>query len=296
MQRLKSLPCLVFLFWLAPSLGAESTPPTTQLSELVSAARAKVQSLESAASRRDYQAFLASRHLEESEVRYSDYAMVHLLFEATRDAGYWGLHWSVTDQPPNSDRIWQQWKSATSPSFTRQSATAECDELSALFSFLVARAGVKSVGLFWPYTNHTVAVWTIHTARASNGQTKPIRVVIPTSQVFLTDLDTFDTRRFDPWRQKTIYDYTRRDVPDSFALPGPLFDFFLSQLDKYAGASESTLQQLRNLRDAVFNGNLSPEQAARAALGLGSDRPAPAAREDLAAFEQFAWDLGHLRR
>jgi hypothetical protein len=47
----------------------------------------------------------------------------------------------------------------------------------------------------------------------------PIRIVIPTSQIFLTDADTFDTRKFDPWRQKTIYVYTRRDVPDSFVLP-----------------------------------------------------------------------------
>jgi hypothetical protein len=33
----------------------------------------------------------------------------------------------------------------------------------------------------------------------------PIRIVTPTSQIFLTDADTFDTRKFDPWRQETIY-------------------------------------------------------------------------------------------
>jgi len=29
----------------------------------------------------------------------------------------------------------------------------------------------------------------------------------------------FDTRKFDPWRQKTIYEYTRRDAPDSYEFP-----------------------------------------------------------------------------
>jgi hypothetical protein len=51
----------------------------------------------------------------------------------------------------------------------------------------------------------------------------PIRIVIPTSQIFLTDADI---RKFDPWHQKTIYEYTPRAVPDSFVLPKPLFDFF----------------------------------------------------------------------
>jgi hypothetical protein len=153
----------------------------------------------------------------------------------------------MTDQPPNSDRIWSQWKTLGRPSYLEKTATAECDELSALFSFLVARAGVKGVGLFWPYPKHTVAVWSIRTA---NGET--IGVVVPTPQIFLTENDSFGTRGFDPWRQKTIYDYGRRDVPDSLELPKPLFDFFVTQAEKYGGASTAALQQLRKLRDAVF--------------------------------------------
>jgi hypothetical protein len=288
----KLLFVLAILLFAIPRTHAQSAPPnsssTTPLSELLSAIRAKSKSLESApAMRQGFQSFLAAHHLDASAVRYSDYVLVHLLFEATRDAGFWGMHWSITDQPPNSDQIWRQWKSVTSPSFTRQTATAECDELSALFAFLVVRSGVKSVGLFWPYPNHTVAVWTIHPIGSASA--KPIRVVIPTSQIFLTDADTFDTHGFDPWQQKNIYDYTRRDAPDSFALPRPLFDFFLAETDKYAGASESALQQLRNLRGAVFNHELTPAQAAaeaRRRRAAFSTTP-----EDSGAFQHFADDL-----
>ena len=247
--------------------------------------RAKSKSLESSsAQRRAYDSFLAAHKLAPASVSYSDFILVRIIFEATRDAGFWNMHWSVTDKPPNSDEVWRQWKSVTRPAFASKTATAECDELSALFAFLAERVGIKSVGLFWPYPNHTVAVWTVHPANA-----QPIRVVIPTSQIFLTEDDTFDTKKFDPWHQKTIYDYTRRDVPDSFELPKPLFDFFLSQLGKYAGASTEALQQLRNLRDAVFQKTLTPEAAAQEALRRAAAYSS--SDEDRAAFQSFAKDL-----
>jgi hypothetical protein len=130
-----------------------------------------------------------------------------------------------------------------------------------------------------------VAVWTLHPAARP-----AIRVVVPTSQIFLTESDTFDTKKFDPWHQKTIYDYTRRDVPDAFEIPKPLCDFFLQQVDKYGSASEKTLQQLRYLRDAVFVGSLTPEQAAREALRLRSTLTSIPA-EDFAALQYFASDM-----
>jgi len=208
---------------------------------------------------------------------------VRLLFEATRDAGFWNLHWAITDQPPHSDRIWQQLKNVNRPSPVESTATAECDELSALYAFLVGRSGVKGVGLFWLAPNHTVAVWVVHPATGPS-----VRVVVPTAQIFLDDM--FDTKKFNPWRQKTIYEYTRRDVPDSFELPKPLCDFFLQQVNKYAGASDLTLQHLRYLREGMFSAAQTPEQAAREALkernGLGAG---PA--EDLAALQNFAQDM-----
>lgn len=218
-------------------------------------------------------------------MRYSDYVLVRLYFESTRDAGLWNLHWAITDKPPNSDNIWPQWRSVVRPSATRPTATAECDELSALFAFLVERSGVKSVGLFWPYANHTVAVWVVQPTKGS-----AVRVVVPTTQIFLEETDDFDTPKFNPWRQKTIYEYTRRDVPDSFVLPPKLFGFFLQQVDKYAGASDATLQQLRYLRDAVLQKAWTPEQAAQVAVQKrAAFSKLPSA--DLAALDHFIQDM-----
>lgn len=256
------------------------------LSQFVADIQQKAKSLENTTGMRlGFQSFVSARNLSPQSVRYSDYVLIRLLFEATRDAGLWNVHWSITDQPPNSDNVWHQWHAIKKPSFWEPTATAECDELSALFAFLVERAGVGSVGLFWPASNHTVAVWVL---KPPSG--KVIRVVVPTSQIFLTETDYFDTKKFDPWRQKTIYEYTRRDVPDSFELPKPLTEFFLHQLDKYAGATDATLQRLRYLRDAVLNRQMTPDQAAREALGQRASL-ATGAAEDASALQNFANDM-----
>lgn len=268
-----------------PSRSATLAQPTT-LANLEAQLRAKAKALEdSTGMRLAFQTFLSAHKLSPNSINYSDFVLIRLLFEATRDAGFWNLHWAITDQPPNSDRIWQQWKAIHRPSVLTPTATAECDELSALYAFLVERAGVRSVGLLWPYANHTVAVWMVHPANGA-----PIRVVVPTTQIFLDERDFFDTPKFNPWRQKNIYEYTRRDVPDSFDLPKPLFDFFLSQVDKYAGASDATLQQLRYLRETVLLRQWTPEQAAHEALNKRAALASPSA-EDLAAFQAFALDM-----
>jgi hypothetical protein len=263
-----------------------SSPSENNVAQFVSLLRAKAKVLESSSGMRlGFQSFTSAHKLPPESIRYSDYVLVRLLFEATRDAGFWNLHWAITDQPPNSDRIWKQWQSIGNPSPLQSTATAECDELSALYAFLVERAGVKSVGLLWPAPNHTVAVWVVHPASGP-----VVRVVVPTTQIFLDDTDRFDTKKFDPWRQKTIYEYTRRDVPDSFRLPKPLFDFFLQQVDKYGGASDATLQQLRYLREGVFLKSWTPEQAAQQALKRGNTLASGPA-EDLVPLQNFAQDM-----
>jgi hypothetical protein len=260
--------------------------PGSRLAPLVEAIRTEAKALEgSSGMRQGFQSFTSAYKISPGGIRYSDFVLVRLLYEATRDAGLWNLHWTITNQPPNSDRIWQQWKGVGAPVATSPTASAECDELSALYAFLVGRAGVHGVGLFWPYPNHTVAVWVIQPVAGPT-----VRVVVPTSQIFLDVTDSFGTRKFNPWRQKTIYEYRRRDVPDSFELPKPLFDFFVAQLDKYGGASDSTLQELRYLREGVFLEYWTSEQAAqdalrrRSALGSGPS-------EDLKAFQSFAEDM-----
>jgi hypothetical protein len=290
--RLVSICCAVLLtgwFAFCSQLRAQSparpAPTNTSVVALVAGLKAKSKSLESSpVLHRDFDSFLANHKLTPGSVSYSDFVLIHLVFEATRDAGFWNMHWSITDKPPNSDEVWRQWKEIARPSYSEKTATAECDELSALFAFLVERTGVKSVGLFWPYSNHTVAVWTVHPANSG-----PIRVVIPTSQIFLTENDTFDTHGFDPWHQKTIYEYTRKDAQDSFEIPQPLFAFFMAQMDKYGSASTSTLQQLRNLRHAVFQHALTPDQAAKEALRRIASYAF--SEEDRSAFQHFAEDL-----
>jgi len=268
-----------------PSQAATAAQPTT-LANLETQLRAKARTLENSSGMRlAFQTFLSAHKLAPGSVSYSDFVLIRLLFEATRDAGLWNLHWAITDQPPNSDSIWKQWKAVRRPSVLDPTATAECDELSALYAFLVERAGVRSVGLLWPYPNHTVAVWMVHPANGA-----PIRVVVPTTQIFLEQNDYFDTPKFNPWRQKNIYEYARRDVADSFELPKQLFGFFLSQVEKYAGASDTTLQKLRYLRETVLLRRWTPEQAARQALidRAALKSPSP---NDLAAFQTFATDM-----
>jgi hypothetical protein len=268
-------------------IAAQSSPAVSgvTLAQFTRLIRDKANARENdPAMRLSFKSFTTASRIQPERVSYSDFVVIRLLYEATRDAGLWNLHWTITDRPPNSDNIWRQWRAVGHPSPVSPTASAECDELSALYAFLARRAGIKGVGLFWPYPNHTVAVWELHPA-----EHPAIRMVVPTSQIFLDVNDSLDTHRFNAWSQKSIYEYSRRDVPDSFELPGPLVDFFLSQVDRYAGASDATLQQLRYLRESVFQTRRTPEEAAREALRLREVRVSSAA--DLAAFQSFAQDM-----
>jgi len=282
--------CVVVVLMTAVGWTADPKPPQSvspsDVAHLVSEVRSRSKALENSSGMRySFHSFTVAYKIAPTSISYSDFVIVRLLYEATRDAGFWNMHWTITNMPPNSDQVWKQWKAVRTVSPLTSTASAECDELSALFAFLVERAGVRSVGLFWPYSNHTVAVWVLHPANGAE-----VRVVVPTSQVFLDVHDSFGTKKFNAWHQKTIFEYKRRDAPDSFELPKPLFDFFLQQVDKYAGASDSTLQEIRYLREGVFLKYWTADAAAQDALdrkrSLGSG---PA--EDLAAFQNFADDM-----
>jgi hypothetical protein len=267
-----------------PAARNGASPPS--LRQLILEIQSKADLLQNTAGMREsFHSFTAAYKLSPDAVRYRDFVIVRLIYEATRDAGFWNLHWTITDQPPISDQVWKQWGTLKHPTPARLTAIAECDELSALYAFLVRRAGVHGVGLFWPAANHTVAVWELHPANAA-----PVRVVVPTSQIFLDFTDSFGTRKFNPWNQKTIFEYKRQDAPDSFEFPRPLFDLFLRQIDRYAGASDATLQQLRYLREGVFLKVWTPEAAAQDALRRRTDLHSGPA-EDLAAFWNFAEDM-----
>ncbi len=203
--------------------------------------------------RAEFKQLQSSHGIADSEQMYKDFVRVRLAFEATRDSGLWQLRWAVTDQQPNSDKIWQQWKQwrqQTNPQAKQATATAECDELSALFAVIARGLGVAEVGLFWPTSNHTVAVWK---AKGNKGQ--EVRVVVPTSQIFLDNKATLGTTDFDPYQQKNIYNYTRQDVKRTDKIPAKLAEMMLTQLTIFGGQSSKQLQQRRNQLSKILGGS-----------------------------------------
>ncbi len=201
--------------------------------------------------RGEYDALLTKHGLRDDARLYADYLRVRLAFEATRAGGLWGLEWRVTDRLPQSDAIWTQWRAFRAPAgatWPTTTAVAECDELSALFAVVARGIGLSrrsQVGLFWPTSNHTVAVWAIGDA----GDGRTVRIVVPTSQIFLDSAQSLGTETFDPWRQPRIYDYGRRDIAMDATLPAPLARYFMAQVRRDGARSRGVLQGLRNRRE-----------------------------------------------
>jgi hypothetical protein len=222
------------------------------ISELFAAMSAQADALSaSSVVRGEYDALLKKHGLQGDDALYADFLRVRLAFEATRAGGWWGLRWRVTDMEPNSEAVWSQWRASTSTRAMQgpTTAIAECDELSALFAVVTHGLGLSKrsrVGLFWPTSNHTVAVWTIDDASGK----ERARIVVPTSQIFLDGAQSLGTDGFDPWRQPKVYDYRRRDIAKTETLPAPLVRYFLAQNARYGALSRGELQTFRNLRES----------------------------------------------
>jgi len=241
---------------------------------------------ESASVRKDFEIFSWRHDLKSDEMLYSQYVKIKALFESTRDGGLWGLHWRITNREPDSTRIWRQWQNLKGDiSLVRPTAIAECDEISALLAFLSKKMGIRGVGLFWPTWNHTIAVWFM-----KPNAKKEIRIMVPTTQIFLQESDYFGTDKFDPWRQKSVFEYRGEDIKDTSLLPKKLADFFIRQITKYAGASERTLQYLRYLRDSVFCNYLTPGEAAARARNAQATISG-GAKQNIAAIQSFIDDM-----
>lgn len=238
--------------------------PTTTLDELVAGIKSEVRDL--AAHKVVYEEYLDfknGRHLQ--HLSYFDYLKSKVAFECTRDSGLWHVAWAITDRQPDSKNVWAQWKAVRGRPKS-VTAIAECDEISALYAFLARKLGVGGIGLFWPTSNHTVAVWKLE------GQ----RVVVPTTPIFLERYDGFDAKGFDPRKQSVIYDYTAEDVPGNYLLPRPLAVFFLAQVREYGGASKKLLHELRYAREHIQRGEPGPPslERAEALLKTAADRRA----------------------
>lgn len=236
----------------------------------------------SSATRADFEAFATQHRLAPEDALYDRYVRVKIAFEATRAGGLLGARWGVTDQEPNSDRVWAAWR--TLEALALETVSAECDELSALFAVVARGLGVGDIGLFWPTWNHTVAVWTLPGADG-----KPVRIVVPTSQVFLDPQQSLGTESFDAWTQKTIYTYGREDVAADLHLDDGFVDASVARVMALAPASSAALQTMRNLREILQN-----RMASRAQVRSVLDERLPPLEfgEDAAAIAAFRVELG----
>ena len=195
---------------------------------------------------KSYRALLAEYDLEPSDVSVESYSRVRLVFEATRDGGLWGVKWKITDRMPWSDAIWEQWKNvdfgAPEPEPT---AFAECDELSALFASLARDVGVQGfVGLHWPAWNHTVAVWELRRGATERDPGARVRVMVPTSQIWLSREATLGSREFKT--DRAVFPYQRKDMKETSELPVALARFLVSRLERYGALSNEALLERRN--------------------------------------------------
>lgn len=230
----------------------------------------------------DQRALAARFALPTDDAARRDYARVTVVFEATREGGWWWVDWAITDAEPRSDAVWAAW---ARPGGEAATAVAECDETAALFAFLVRRLGVADAGLLWPRPDHTVAVWT---TRATTGA--PVRVIVPTSQVLLGPREGLGTAGFDASRQKRIYPYERADVAGSGALDPVLSGFFVRQLDRWATTPAAVQADLRVLRDRGLRGvdDAALAEAARAVAPGWADRFAAELDDRAAVRRQLA--------
>ena len=206
--------------------------------------------------REEYRRLMQAQGLPDDDAWLADYLRIRIAFEATRAGGLWGLEWRVTDQLPQSDRIWAQWDGLALPAdgaLPFSTAIAECDELSALFAVVARGMGLSArsrVGLFWPTHNHTVAVWTIlPAADAATNLPAEVRIVVPTSQIFLDGAQSLGTHGFDPWSQPKIFPYARRDIGGERTLPAALARHFVRQVRRHAADPQGLLQTARNRRE-----------------------------------------------
>jgi hypothetical protein len=188
-----------------------------------------------------------------------DFRRLRLLFEATRDGGFWHLRWDITNQYPSSRRIWEKWiQRPVATRFDEASATAECDELSALLGMLARRLGIRNVGLFYPTWNHTIGAWA-----PLEGKKKTPLVQLPTSQIFLDCAAGFDQTSFRT-QLKNIQPYPSWDVRDTTRLPQARSEWLLEQVRVYAAASPSLWSLMRAKRAFALGSSMGNCNQARA--------------------------------
>jgi hypothetical protein len=195
---------------------------------------------------RSYAAFLADYALSPSDVSIQSFSRLRLVFEATRDGGLWGVKWAITDRMPWSDAIWEQWRAVDFDAMdTDVTAVAECDELSALFALVARDVGIQGfVGLHWPAWNHTVAVWELRRGSTAKDPGERVRVLVPTSQIWLSREATLGSREFKT--NRAVFPYARKDLKPESELSVSLARFLIERLERYGGLSDEAFLERRN--------------------------------------------------
>jgi hypothetical protein len=295
MMRARSSIWAVFLvagFWAGEARAeceltrAAALPERIPMKDFGDALRGRVEGCASSARAPDASAFYAAHKLEATPERVRDYVRVRTLFEMTRDGGPWRVRWAITNRDATARVIWSAWTRTPPPNAsTAPSATAECDEVSALFAGLVRRTGTRGMGLFWPTWNHTIAAWEVAPG---------VRVLVPTTQIFLGCEETFDrATTFDPKKQRTVYEFPTSDVPDATPVPKSVAVFLLDQVTHYGAASLDVLALVRTHRALALASSVSDDCRAgmvERARALRARRIIPAV--DRIALARYAEELG----
>ena len=106
----------LLIFASSQAIDLRSEPATLQTSEttllhLVEMVRSRAKTLESSSGMREsFQSFTSSYKIAPGSISYSDFVIVRLLYEATRDAGLWNMHWTITEYAAEFRSVWRQWK------------------------------------------------------------------------------------------------------------------------------------------------------------------------------------------
>jgi hypothetical protein len=232
---------------------AAALPDRVTFGDFWAALAAQIDALDTSALGPRFEVFAAHHRADASSARLrQDFTRLWALFEASRDGGWWRLRWQITDQEPTSQQIWRAWqRSPPVPGFATASAVAECDEITALFSVMARRLGVRGVGLFYPTWNHVIAGW------APEGVDQRERggvVLIPTTQIFQGCPATFDQTSFTP--PKHVYEFPKVDVKDSAEMPTSLAAFLLEQVRAYGEASPALSALIRTKRGELLQSSL----------------------------------------
>jgi len=209
----------------------------------------------------EYSTFVTARAFSTDNPKLKqDYRRLRLLFEALRDGGFWHLRWAITDKEPSSQFIWKYWlRDEVRPGFAEPSATAECDESSALFGMLARHLHVYNVGLFYPTWNHTIAVWA-----PLEGKAKKPLVQLPTTQIFLDCEAGFDQTTFRTGL-KNIERYPNWDVRANTHVPAARAEWLLHQVRVYSMASPALWSLMRAKRAFAMRSSMGACTKARAA-------------------------------